>query len=199
MINLLPTQTKQDLSYAHRNTVLRHWCLIFVASIIGVAVITLFGMFYIRQSSNNYTRQINLTQQELNKQSLENVQTKVQGISDSLKLLVKVLSKQILFSSLIKQVAVSIPPKAVLTSLEIPKTEGGIDISASAKDYNTATQVQINLEDPKNKIFDKADIVNISCTNGDSAASTAYPCTVKIRAQFSETNPFLFINEKVKP
>lgn len=82
------------------------------------------------------------------------------------------------------------PSGTALTSLSISKVQGGLDLNAKAKDYQSGTQVQVNLSDPKNKIFSKADIVSISCNNGSADAS--YPCTVTIRALFSKDNTFLF-------
>ena len=199
MINLLPDDVKQNIMYARRNTKLRLWIISFALSIVGVGVITVFGLFYIHQNINSYSSQINKTQQELSDQHLDSTQKQVQGISDSLKLVVQVLSREVLFSKLIKQVAVAIPPNAILTDLEISKTQGGIDLSAAATDYNTATQVQVNLQDPTNKIFDKADIININCgkVSGGNAVSNRYPCTITIRAQFAKSNQFLFINSGV--
>jgi len=120
------------------------------------------------------------------------IQKRVEDISGSLKLVVQVLSREILFSTLIRQIGSAIPAKASLTGLSISKVTGGIDLTAIASDYDTATQVQVNLKDPANKIFDKADIVNVTCT-GAAASDPAYPCTVTIRAQFASNNPFLFI------
>lgn len=196
MINLLPDGVKHNITFARRNTKMRRWIGAFVVSILGIALITAFGLFYIHQNINNYTSQINETQQKLDAQHLSTVQKQVQSISDSLKLVVQVLSREVLFSKLISQVATSIPKNAVLTDLDISKTEGGIDLTAAAKDYNTATQFQVNLADPANKIFDKADIVNISCGKAGAGNTIAirYPCTIIIRAQFAKTNPFLFIN-----
>ncbi len=196
MINLIPDAVQKDIAYARRNTKLRNWILIFLASIAGVGIITMFGLFYINQNIRNYQSQISRTQEELNSQHIDEVQKKVQGISDSLKLVVQVLSKEVLFSKLIRQIATAIPRNAILTDLDISKIQGGIDISAAATDYSTATQVQVNLQDPANKIFDKADLININCgkVNAGSAISGRYPCTVTIRAQFAKTNPFLFIN-----
>lgn len=200
MINLLPDYVQKNIGFARHNAKLRNWIIVFLLSIAGVGVITLFGLFYINQNINNYQSQISRTQEELNSQHIDKVQKQVQSISDSLKLVVQVLSKEVLFSKLIKQIATAIPRNAILTNLDISKIQGGIDISAAATDYDTATQVQVNLEDPANKIFDKADIINISCGkgNGGTAISGRYPCTVTIRAQFAKTNPFLFINDGKK-
>ncbi len=201
MINLIPNDLRQNTIYARRNTRMRHWIGIFLVSILGVVIITVLGLFNIRRSIHTYSSQISQTQQELSSQHLEATQKEVQDISNSLKLVVQVLSREVLFSNLIKQVAKAIPNNAVLTDLDISKVQGGIDLSAAAKDYGTATQVLVNLQDPANKIFDKADLVNVSCTKTTdaNAISSHYPCTIKIRAQFAKTNPFLFINEKAKP
>lgn len=55
------------------------------------------------------------------------------------------------------------PENTVLSNIEISKVEGGIDLSAETKDQESATQIQVNLMDPNNKLFDKVDIVSISC------------------------------------
>ena len=193
MINLLPPDIKHSLSYAKKNDQLRHWCLGLVITGIGTALVLLFGIFYIQQSTNNYSKQIEITKTDLETQKLPETQKKVEELSSTLKLTVSVLSREILFSKLLKQIGAAIPQYASLTGLSISKVSGGIDLTAVASDYNTATQVQVNLQDPANKIFDKADIISINCSSAD-ASDPRYPCTVSIRAQFSDKNPFLLIN-----
>lgn len=193
MINLLPSDIRQNYIYARRNTSLLKWSLLFILSIAGVGIIVAGGLFYINRSINDYSSQNAKTQQSLKDQKIDDVQKQVQDISGSLKLVVQVLSKEVLFSKLITRIGAVMPNKATLTSLNISKTQGAIDLTAATKDYNTATQVLINLQDPANKIFDKADLIGTTC--GSSAPSNiAYPCTVTIRAQFAKNNPFLFIS-----
>ena len=84
------------------------------------------------------------------------------------------------------------PENTVLSNIEISKVEGGIDLSAETKDQESATQIQVNLMDPNNKLFDKVDIVSISC--GES--NPTYPCRATFRALFTKDNPFLFVNNK---
>lgn len=192
MINLLPTSAKTNINYARKNTRLRNWSIIFILSIIGIGFITGIGWLYMNKSINNYNAQISRDQQSLKDQKLDETQAQVQDISSSLQLVIKVLSKEVLFSKLLNQVAKAIPNYAVLTGLQIGKVEGAIDITAKTSDYNTATQLQVNLQDPNNKIFDKADIVSITCNNGGK--DPKYPCIVIIRALFSKSNPFQFIN-----
>lgn len=194
MINLIPSSVKERLGYARRNTVLFRWAMAVVGFMAGVIIIVAFGLFYMDSSINRLAKSLEQTKSDLKAQNIEGTQDRVDQISGSLKLVVQVLSREVLFSELIKQIGSVVPSNAALTGLEISKIEGAIDLTAVAADYNTATQVQVNLADPENKIFDKADIVNITCNN-TGAADPKYPCTINIRASFAKKNPFLFINK----
>jgi hypothetical protein len=204
MINLLPPDIKNGYRYARSNVLLRQWVTIFIVALVGLGAIATFGLLSIHQSSRSYEKQIAVSDALFQKENYTAVQKRVEDISGSFKLVVNVLGQEILFSQLIKQIAATIPPKANLTGLNINQAQSAIDITANAVDYNTATQVQVNLADPTNKIFSKADIVNISCISKTDAVPTSsgYPCTVNIRALFSNNNTYLFINSKgakVKP
>lgn len=198
MINLLPHDMKTSYNYARRNVYLRKWVVIFVIALLGLGSITTFGLLALRESSHTYEKQIAQSEQMLKEQDYAATQKRVQEISGSFKLVIKVLSQEVLFSQLLRQMAVAIPNNANLTGLTIGQTQGAIDITANAIDYNTATQVQVNLADPENKIFSKADIISINCAqkSDPTASSALYPCNINIKALFAKDNPFLFINSK---
>lgn len=197
MINLLPPEIKSGYRYARRNVSLRKWVAVFVVALIGLGAITTYGLLTMKQATLHYNNQIASSQSLLKKEDFDGTQKKVQDISNNFKLVVQVLKQEILFSQLLQQMGTAIPAKASLTGLNISQVTGGIDISAVANDYNTATQIQINLADPANKIFTKADISSLTCNPKDTAQTKAiYPCTVNIRALFADNNPFLFINSQ---
>lgn len=200
MINLLPSEMKSSYSYAKRNVILQKWLALSVVALLGLACLGTYGLLTIRQSEINQEKKISLAKTVYQKEKYDLTQKEVKEISNNFKLVVKVLSQEVLFSQLLKQIAATIPPNANLTGLNIIQTTGGIDITANASDYKTATQVQVNLADPDNKIFNKADIVSINCSSNTSStpetANNIYPCTVNIRALFGSNNPFLFINNK---
>lgn len=202
MINLLPPDIKDSVSYARRNTQLARWVGLIMISFAGVAVVVVFGLLYMNQSITSNHKQIADTREQLKAQKIDETQKQVEDISNSLKLVVQVLGKEVLFSKLLKQTGAAMPPNTVLMNLSINKLQGGIDLQAAARDYHAASQVQVNLQDPQNKIFSKADIVSISCTTTTNAPAGSmaalYPCSVNIRAQFAQNNPFLFINSGAK-
>ena len=162
-----------------------------VAAITGVAIVVGFGWLYMNQAINTNAQQKALTESHLKEQKLEETQAKVADISNNLKLVTQVLGQEVLFSKLLEQIGSVMPKDAVLTDMNIAKTTGGIDIKAAAVDQATATQVQVNLQDPANKIFEKVDILSITC--GGASYGGKYPCAVQLRASFNSCNQFLFV------
>lgn len=195
MINLLPTEVKDEIVFARRNNSLRNWVVVCLIALAGVILIVAAGHLFIYQSTRTWQSQVNDTRAQLGEQKLEDTQKKITDISDSIKLALQVLSREILFSKLISQIGNTIPDGSSLQGLTINTAQSGVDITAVATDYQTATQVHINLSDPKNQIFEKADILNVTCTQ---APDEKYPCNISIRALFADKNEFQYVNQGVK-
>lgn len=197
MINLLPPEFKQGYTYARYNRHLLHWIVSFVIAIAGIVVITAGGMLLMQNSIDSYKTRISSAQAQLASQNLTGVEEQVTTISNNLKLMVKVLSKEILFSKLLTQLGTITPSNVELTGLTISQAQSAIEVTAQATDYNAATQLEANLSAPNNQVFSKADLVSITCVSGvqkQQLANPNYPCTADIRAAFTNNNPFLFIN-----
>ncbi len=191
MINLLPPTTKEQYDYSRRNVHLLHWVVAFAFALVGLLAIGTTGLVYMQHLASNYQSQIEAKNDSLANQKLAQTQAQAKDISNSLKLSVQVLSKEVLFSKLLEQLATVTPNNVTLSTLNISQTTGALDITANTTSYEAATQLQVNLQDPANKIFSKADIINITCSNGNK---NKYPCQVTLRALFANDNPFLFIN-----
>lgn len=194
IINLLPPDRKQDYAYAIRNTSLRRWVSALLFGVVGLGLIATYGLVTIQKSVNDYDHKVATTQKALTQQKLTQTENQVKDITNNLKLVTNVLSKEVLFSKLLQRIATVTPKGAILTNLQITQGTNALDLSAQASNYSTASQLQVNLADPDNQIFSKADLVSISC-NAKSSDSR-YPCSVQVRALFAANNPFLFINSK---
>ncbi len=190
MINLLPPGVKEDMLYARRNTKLRGWLFAFGLSFVGVGVVIFGGALYIQNSVNNYQIALDSTKVALAAQNPGPTQKRVEEISTNTKLILQVLSREILFSKLLRQLGASIPANTVLQDFQLDKIQGGLSLKAIATDFQTASQLQVNLADPKNKIFEKADIESINCSPDPKLQ---YPCTIQLRALFFQDNPFVYI------
>ena len=195
MINLLPPELKTSYIYARRNVGLRRWLTILVVTLIGVGALATFGLLRIHQSSQSASAQVVALDTQLEAAHLTQTKKEVQNVSNSLKLAVKVLSNEVLFSKLIQQVGAVMPRGTLLSGLTIDQVNGGLGLQAQSTSYNSGTQIQVNLSDPNNKLFSKVDINSIHCVQAVADALTPYPCTVDLRALFNTDNPYLFINQ----
>ena len=199
MINLLPLEMKDNYKFARKNTTLFKWSVGVFCGVVGIALVIGAGWFFINQSQNSNSSLVAETNSRLKSEKLDQVQSESDQISGNLKLVVQVLSREVLFSKLLTRIGQIFPSGAVLTSLNITQVGGGLDLAAATVDYSTASQVQANLQDPNNNIFSKADIVSIQCQSASSSGgaitiASIYPCKAAYRTQFAPNNPFLFIN-----
>lgn len=192
MINLLPTAYKEELYYGRRNALLSKWIMVSFSALIGVGLLIAVGLVLINQSIDTNSKQVADAQAQLKSQKIEETQKEIESISNNTKLVLQVLSKEILFSKLLRQLGSVTPANTTLVGLQVDKLQGGLTLIGNAKDINSATQLQVNLQDPKNNIFEKADIETINCDNADSKKG-GYPCAVQIRALFGKNNPYLYI------
>ena len=198
MINLLPPETKENYYYARRNSRMARWVVTMGLAFAGLIVLSVFGIFVLDQTAKSYDKQVGTLESTLKQQKQAETEKEVKDISNNLKLALQVLSKQVLYSQMLKQLATIIPSNVALENLTISQGQNALDITASTTDYTAATQLQVNLADRNNKIFSQADILNINCTTATGGTEVKkYPCTVTIRALFNTKNPYLFTSNTV--
>ncbi len=191
MINLLPTDYGTRLRHSHLNAILRRWLIAVLLAGGGLMLILVVGWIYITQQNKNLAKNIDSVNQQLQAQDLAGTRKYAQDITNNIRIINQVLSREIRFSGLITQIGSVMPPGTVLSGLTLSKVDGGLDLSTNARDYTSATQIAVNLSDPKNKIFDKVDIVNINCS---STSGSTYPCSAAFRALFSKSTRSQFLN-----
>jgi Tfp pilus assembly protein PilN len=121
---------------------------------------------------------------QLQAQKLAKVQKDAADISGDIRVINQVLNNEVRFSNLIQDIGKVMPPGSILSSLSLGKINGALDLSTASKDYNSAAQIAVNLNDPANGLFSKVDIVSINCNN-DTASP--YKCAGTFRALFSNT------------
>ncbi len=190
MINLLPPTTKESYAYAHRNARLMRFVSGFGFGLVGVVVVLAGAFLFLEQEINASKSSIADSEKALVAQDEKAVIAEVTGISNSITLGVDVLSKEVLFSELLRQVGAVMPRGAVLQNLTIGNDlAGAIDLEVAAVDYTAASQIQVNLRDPANKLFSSADTNSIDCDR-----EGPYPCLVQLRALFDEEASFYLIS-----
>jgi hypothetical protein len=198
MINLVPPAYKTDMLYARRNTFLIRWVIGVGLAAAGIVLVAGAGLFYLKLDSNTYQESINSTKASLSSQKEAETLNRVTEISGNLKLVVDVLSSQVVFSELLPRIGEIMPTGTVLQNLSLDSgLQGGINLEVGSISQQKATQAQVNLADKSNGIFEKADIISLSCSStGDRGQ---YPCLMTVRALFiNGENPFLLLNREAE-
>ena len=191
MINLLPNDYKLHLRYGRLNVRLGQWLLFSVIIIAGLVLILGLGWLYMDQQTKDLDRSIAATQAQLKNQNLEQVRDQADEISQNIKVINQVLSREIRFSSLIQEIGKVMPSGTVLSSLTLSnRVAGAVDLNTNTKNAVAAAQIAVNLSDPKNNLFAKVDIVNVNCSSEDKP----YPCTATLRALFDDKTLERFLN-----
>lgn len=191
MINLLPPDYRLRQRYGRINRRQVRWIEIGLLLIAVLILILGAGWLYMDKQTKDLNRSTAATKRQLEVQNLTKVQAQADQISQNVRIINQVLSRELRFSDLITEIGKVMPPGAVLNSLTLSnKVSGALDLSANAKNYTSAAQIAVNLSDPKNNIFAKVDIINVNC----STTSAAYPCSVSLRALFDKNVPQRFLN-----
>jgi hypothetical protein len=198
MINLMPPEAKSAILYARRNSRLLHWTVGSLFIIVAMMATVILGGFYIDSAKNSLASSIEITKETITEQKLDQTKQEAEELSQGVKLVVQILSKEVLFSKLIQQLGSLMPEGATLGDIQLSnKVNGALDLTANAVDYQSATQVQVNLEDPSNNLFEKVDTTSINCNEGTSSTTTTvntrYKCQIMIKALFDKDAAVTFL------
>jgi hypothetical protein len=166
VINLLPPSYAGRIKFGRQNTVLRRWIIAALAALGGLLVIIAGGWLYMNSQASGLQAE------------------DAADISGDIRVINQVLNNEVHFSGLIQDIGTIMPPGSVLSTLSLSKINGALDLSTGSKDYASAAQIAVNLNDPANGLFSKVDIVSISCNND---TSNPYKCSGNFKALFSNT------------
>ncbi len=197
MINLLPPEAKQEAHYGRRNRK-----LVFIAGgictmIVALGAITLFGQFYLSRSETQTKKSSRIVEQRIKDQNLEASQKSLETLDANFKTASQLLAKQILFSKIFPKLAEIIPKDASVRQLSISDSSTYLQFEIVAPTRAIANQGYINVSDPKNGLFEKADLLDISCTDATEKTTTdsaSALCKVTVKALFRSDSPFLLLN-----
>ena len=157
---------------------------------------SIFGQFYIKQNVQNQQNVAKTTQDRLASQNFETTKKDLTALSNNVKTIVQILSKQLLFSKMLTTIGGILPAGTALSDMTLATSDSAIDLSIAATDRATATQAFVNINDPKNNFFSKADLLSIVC---ESSSTKKYPCTAQVRVVLKNDSSFYFLNSVTTP
>ena len=203
MINLLPTSIKEQIIYGRRNRTLIYWLLAVVVVIGGISGMTVFGQIFINNNANGLQAVAQVTKDRINEQDLTSTRKDIQALSSNFKTVTQLLGKQVLFSKIFNKIGSIMPEGAILSSITLSTSSDSLDLNVISVDKESATQAFVNISDPKNGLFEKADLVSVGCTpstqeanptNPVAVSQSKYPCSASIKVIIKTDSSFYFLS-----
>lgn len=192
MINLLPPDTKEIITYSRKNKKLVGWVIALFIVVVVIILMTAFGMFYIQKNVSNLKTVSETTKNRITTQKLEETQKKMETLSTNFKTVIELLKKQLLFSIILQKTGNVMPPGARLEGINLSNTDFAVDLNVAGSSRQVVTQAFVNISDPKNGLFDKADLISVSCNENPKAGEL--PCDAQIRVLIKNDSSFYFLN-----
>lgn len=198
MINLMPDYMREEVGFARRNYVLVKWLMAITVVIIGVGCMTVFGQYYIGRNAKTLEAAAEITQERISAQNLQATQTDIQSLSNNFTAVTQLLKRQLLFSRMFVKIGSIVPSGAILRDITLSTTtSAAIDLNVIAINRDAATQAFVNISDPANGLFDKADLLSVSCSTVSAESSdltSKYPCSAMIKVVIKTDSSFYFLN-----
>lgn len=191
MINLMPNDIKSKRSYGRKNILLLKWTTQAIILFTLLLLTIILGLNTIYSSQKSALNEKTKLENKYTTEKYEETQKSYNEFNSNLTTTTQILSKQILYSSLLQKIGSVIPPGATLNSISIASTDNALDLNFNISSSALAPIVQINLQDEKNNLFEKADIIQVSCQQDQANTEK---CTTQLKAQYKKDAVFLFIN-----
>lgn len=194
MINLLPPRERIDIELSKKNSVLRRYVELLLLAVLIVFVVIAGSLYYLKQQENNTRQSLELNSEKM--KELEASQEEAQQLSTTINTIAALLSRDLTFSAMLKDIGTLMPSGAVLSGLELSGTDTKAPLIVSARIENEQVAAVLRNNLANSELFDKAEIVSITKvgTENDSSSSSSsqnsqvddkYKYTTLINAYFS--------------
>ena len=188
MINLLPPASKEEIIYGRRNRALVGWIGAFGVVMIGLALLTVVGTFYVKMQADSFESKVADSKQRIIDQNLEVAQKDAETFVNNLDTVVKLLKDQLLFSKIIKSTGSVLPNGVVLKEINYDSKESTMTLDVIGASEQDVTQAYINISGDGSKLFSKADLIQVQ--RSDEGGYTA-----SIVVLINKDSEFFFLND----
>lgn len=178
MINLLSPHDKRELRAARRNVVLTRYNVVIGFTLIIISCIYGGGFFLTTQQKSSAEQQ--LSQDNARTVTYATVKNEMEQFTKNLSTAKAILANDISYSSLIIDIAKTLPSGTVLTSLSLTPDSFGkqVTLSASAASYSRALALKEALEN--SDLFSNVAIASVGETAAEGSSNKAYPISVSL-------------------
>jgi hypothetical protein len=152
MINLLPTDYKENIQYGRKNSKVLSWLTAVIFGIVILLLTALVGQLTIRASIAQVSSQKTDLENKLKDSSAAKTEASYNDFITGISNVKKIYQQQILYSRLIRKLGTLLPPGTKLTTISLADKDRAINLNFSNDEPGLGPTIQINLENQGDQI-----------------------------------------------
>lgn len=181
MINLLPPEYKESISFGRLNTRTLHYLLLTGATVIGLVAILIFGLILASREERLLKDLAEDKQASLSQYSTDLAQAK--ALAGRIDTIAALLARETAFSKLLPGIGSVVPAGTTISGLELDTTDANaLSINGESNNQEGPGVFRENLANTSD-LFARADIVSITLVENENGPDTY---SFQIDVQFAQ-------------
>ena len=195
MINLLPYDQKQDIAYARKNYMLIKWLVALLIAMVFILAISLGGAFIINNERAKAEASAKAEAEAIAASDEKQEFDKYKKFKTDYDTVVKLLSKQLRYSKIIQDIGNILPEGTNIDGIKLTPGATSLTLSVNGESQQAIRKAFVNISKPndQNKLFPKADLESITCSDNASTVSSK-TCTATIKVLLNADSGYYYIN-----
>jgi Tfp pilus assembly protein PilN len=152
MINLIPTDFKENIDYGRKNQRILQWFQAAIFGIIILLVVAAVGRLTIQTAKNQVIVQKESVTLDIEQTNLNEVGDEYSTFTLGLSNVRKLYQRQIIYTRLIRKLATLLPPGSSLTSISLTDTDRAINLDFNNTQDGLGPVIQTNLTNQGDQI-----------------------------------------------
>lgn len=183
MINLLPTDIKQDIRAARMNVVLTRYMIVILLSAVFLGMVAWGSFFLLGQIHSSSERLIEANDTKAAVYSKTKAQ--VDALSASLREAKGILDQEILYSNVLVNIAQQMPPNTVIDKISLDATSfSGTPLTLKVYAKSSADAIALRDKFQGSRFFSGVNFQSVSDTSG---GIDGYPVSATITVTLNRT------------
>lgn len=145
MINLLPPEHREFITYGRKNAKLLSWLSALAFGVLVLFLVALVGRLTIQTAKNQALEQKNSLSAMLSDKSLVATEEEYSNYVNGMTAVSKLYQRQVLYSRLLRKMATLLPPGASLTNISLAEKDRAINLDFSSSVDGLGPTIHLNL------------------------------------------------------
>jgi hypothetical protein len=179
MINLLPPEYKEEISYGRKNRKTLSWATTVGFGILSLLVVTFVGRATIESAKGQAVAQKASIEDQIKQTKLSDTEKQYASFINSTNNVKKIYSQEVLYSRLIRKLATLLPPDSKLTNISLTDKDKALNLNFSNSKDGLGPVILVNLQNQGIQVSAKT----ISLVTGAFAIPIGYDSTLDKNGQ----------------